>query len=229
MPSPSNRSGIGAATKRTAKKIARNVFGLDVSRARLSPHNPILSGYGFKWISRFMHFERLLQGIAEVEGTIVECGVGPGRSLFDFSAISNAIGRSRPIIAYDTFKGIPDATEVDGKWNAGIAGTWNYSQEQVKENLLTAGLDVEAISRIVFVVGELGTTLPYYDAGPIALLHLDVDLYEHVVQGGVIAFDEYRLEAWPGATQAIDEFFAARLERIDRSPVADRYFTIKCG
>ena len=82
--------------------------------------------------------------------------MGPGRSLFDFSVISNAIGRSRPIIAYDTFKGIPGATELDGKWNAGIAGTWNYSQEQVKENLLTAGLDVEAISRIVFVEGELG-------------------------------------------------------------------------
>ena len=240
MASPHNRQSVRATITRVGKTFARNVLGLDVRRARLSPHNPILSGCGFKWISRFMHFERLLQGIAEVEGTIVECGVGSGRSLFDLSVISNAIGRSRPIIAYDTFKGTPDATELDGKWNAGISGTWNYSQEQVKENLLTAGLDVEAISRIVFVEGELGTTLPYYDAGPIALLHLDVDLYEsyktaldflyeHVVQGGVIAFDEYRLEAWPGATQAIDEFFAARPERIDRSPVAERYFTIKCG
>ena len=240
MPSPSNRSGIGAATKRTAKKIARNVFGLDVSRARNSLYNPLINGYGFKWISRFMHFERMLQGITDVDGVIVECGVGPGRSLFDFSVISNAIGRPRPILGYDTFRGIPDATAIDGKWNSDLGGTWNFSQGHVKENLLVAGLDAESISNIAFVQGELRSTLPSYDSGPIALLHLDVDIYEsyktalehlyvHVAPGGAIVFDEYRLETWPGATKAIDEFFAARPERIDRSPVADRYFTIKCG
>ena len=231
---------VTVVIKSAAKKFARSAFGLDVSRAKRSPDNPIVSGYGFKWISRFMHFERLLAEVADVDGVIVECGVGPGRSLFDFSVISNAIGRPRRILGYDTFRGIPDATAVDGKWNADLGGTWNYSQEHVRENLLAAGLDADSISDIVFVEGELQTTLPFYDAGPIALLHLDVDiyqsyraalelLYDHVAPGGAIAFDEYRLEAWPGATKAIDEFFEGKPERIARSPVAERYFTIKCA
>ena len=116
-----------------------------------------------------------------------------------------------------------------------------YSQEQVRENLLGRrtgrGFQLPTSS---LLRGELRTTLPSYDAGPIALLHLDVDiyqsyraalelLYDHVAPRGAIAFDEYRLEAWPGATKAIDEFFEGKPERIVRSPVAERYFTIKCA
>ena len=240
MPSRRSVGGVKSTIKSAAKTFARNVLGLDVSRAKVGSQNPITSGYRYKWISRFMHFDRILQDIADVDGVIVECGVGAGRSLFDFSVISNAIGRPRHAYGYDTFRGIPDATADDGKWNSNIGGTWNYSQQQVKVNLFTAGLDVESISRIDLVKGELRTTLPRYDAGPIALLHLDVDLYEsyktalellydHVATGGVIAFDEYRLDTWPGATKAIDEFFAGMPEQIVGSPVAERYFTIKCG
>ena len=211
-----------------------------MSRANNSPPNAIINNYRVKWISRFMHFERLLEQVADVEGAIVECGVGAGRSLFDFSVISNAMGRPRRIIGYDTFRGIPDATAVDGEWNSKIGGWWNFSQNQVRENLEAAGLDAKSISKIAFVEGELRTTLPAYDAGPIALLHLDVDIYEsykaalellydHVAPGGVIAFDEYRQDAWPGATKAIDEFFEGRAERMVRSRVADRHYTIKRG
>ena len=102
-----------------------------------------------------MHFERLMQYIADVDGVIVECGVGAGRSLFDFSVISEAIDRPRHIFGYDTFSGIPDATAIDGEWNADVGGIWDYSQEQVRENLFTAGLDAELISRIELVEGEL--------------------------------------------------------------------------
>ena len=50
------------------------------------------------------------------------------------------------------------------------------------------------------------------------MLHLDCDLYESykisltnlydkVVAGGIIMFDEYDDQRWPGARRAIDEFF----------------------
>ena len=231
--------GLRIALKSMFKSIARGAFGLDIRSARRGLDNPLNCGYGLKWLSRFMHFERLLQTLMNVDGAIVECGVGPGRSILDFSVISNAIGRPRRILGYDTFRGIPDSTKVDGSWNTDIGGTWDYSQARVKENLRGAGLDSGSLSRIEFVEGDLRNTLPSYDAGKIALLHLDVDLYEsyktaleslyvHVVPGGAIAFDEYRLEAWPGATKAIDEFFEGKPERIVRSDVANRYFTIKC-
>src|ERR1017187_6372620 len=54
----------------------------------------------------------------------------------------------------------------------------------------------------------------------IALLNLDVDLYEPtkaaleslyplVVSGGIVLFDDYGWEQWPGASRAVDEYFAA--------------------
>jgi hypothetical protein len=61
-------------------------------------------------------------------------------------------------------------------------------------------------------------TLSSYE-GRIALLHLDGDLYESykvslealydkVVSGGIIMFDEYADPRWLGARKAIDEFFS---------------------
>ena len=66
MPSPHNRQSVRAAIKRVGKTFARNALGLDVRRANRSLDNPILSGYGFKWISRFMHFERLLKELLKL-------------------------------------------------------------------------------------------------------------------------------------------------------------------
>ena len=54
-------------------------------------------------------------------------------------------------------------------------------------------------------------------------------LYPHVSKGGVVAFDEYGSSTWIGATQAIDEFFADRPERIVKSPVVDLYYVVKEG
>ncbi len=232
------RKGVKAAAKSACKAFARNVLGLDINRARLRPSARSNFQVDVKWMGRFMHFERLLEQVADVDGAIVECGVGSGRSLFDLLLISNATGRTRRILGYDTFTGIPDATAVDGEWNADIAGHWNFSQKQVRDNLLAAGLDVESVSNIDLIQGELRGTLSSYDAGPIALLHLDVDIYEsyraalellydHVAPGGAITFDEYRMERWPGATKAIDEFFEDRPERVVRSPIAERFYTVK--
>ena len=39
-----------------------------------------------KYTRRLLHFERLLQRIERVDGRIIECGVGPGRSIFAFSS-----------------------------------------------------------------------------------------------------------------------------------------------
>ena len=223
--------------KRGVKEFARNVLGVEISRAR--PHTQFVESA--KNTRRMMHFARLLEGVKDLEGVIVECGVGSGRSLFVSAAISEAINRKRRILAYDTFEGIPPATMVDGKWNAHLAGNWNFSRDQVRANLLGTGLALEYIDKYVtFVQGKLRDTLPSYNADSIAFLHLDVDLYEsywislkylynHVAPGGVIAFDEYREERWPGATEAIDRFFRDRPEQVVRSPVAERYFVIKCG
>ena len=78
--------------------------------------------------------------------------------------------------------------------------------------------------RVRLIKGFFDKTLPQYE-GRIALLHLDGDLYESykvsletlyekVAPGGIIMFDEYLDQRWPGATKAIDEFFSGKPEKV---------------
>ena len=192
-----------------------------------------------KYTRRLFHFEYLLKQLDHIDGRIVECGVGPGRSIFAFSIISQSVTRSREIWGFDTFEGIPPPTIEDGKSNQHKAGWWNHPQRQVVELLQFNGIDPTFISKnITFIPGGFDESLPKYDGAPIALLHLDVDfyesykialesLYDYVAPGGIVAFDEYRNATWPGATQAIDEFFAGRPEEIVKSPVAELYYVVK--
>ena len=225
--------------KDATKRFLRRFLGLDVRLARSRKYYLHSYNHNTKHVTRFLHFQHLLCALRDVEGKIVECGVGPGMSLFDFSMISNTIGRPRHMLGYDSFEGLPDPTPTDGSWNARSGGFFSYSMEHVRDELLLAGLDEHFIdTNITLVPGEFGTTLPHYDDGPIALLHIDVDLYEsyrivlenlyhHVTPNGIIAFDEYRLSQWPGATAAIDEFFSDKPEKPQRSQFADRYYAVK--
>ncbi len=225
--------------KQGLRKLVRSAFGLDIRLAESRDHDLRTYEGNFKHASRLLHFERLLRQAENVEGRIVECGVGPGRSIFAFSLLTQFVTRPREIWGFDTFEGMPQPTAEDGEANSNMAGVWRFQQDHVAGLLRHNGLNPEFIQdNIRFVPGLLEDTLPRYDGGPIAFLHLDVDFYEsyktalellwpHVAEGGIVAFDEYLQDAWPGATQAIDEFFADRLEEVVKSDIADRYYVVK--
>ena len=72
----------------------------------------------------------------------------------------------------------------------------------------------------------------------IALLHLDLDLYEgykyaleifwdQIQIGGIILFDEYRDPKWPGATKAVDEFLVSKNLNHQIKEISSKYFIIK--
>jgi hypothetical protein len=88
--------------------------------------------------------------------------------------------------------------------------------------------------RVRLVRGFFDRTLSGFD-GRIALLHLDCDLYESyitclnalydkVTPGGLILFDEYEDQTFPGAKVAIDEFFKDKPEKVVRY---ERYQYVK--
>ena len=225
--------------KERVRAFARVGLGLDIrfSHSRKFDIQPY--EMDAKYSRRLLHFEYLLKQVEDIEGRIVECGVGPGRSIFAFSIITQTITRPREIWGFDTFEGIPAPTREDGSANAHKTGWWNHSQRHIVELLKYNGLEDSHISsNLTFVPGVFSESLPKYDGGAIALLHLDVDfyesyrtalelLYDHVVTGGVVAFDEYLNPTWPGATRAIDEFFASRPEEITKSRIASLYYVIK--
>jgi len=91
-------------------------------------------------------------------------------------------------------------------------------------------------NKVRLVKDFFDNTLPHYE-GSIAILHLDCDLYgsykvaleclyENVVPGGVIMFDEYENATFPGARRAIDEFFADKEERVLKHHLG-KWFAVK--
>lgn len=187
-------------------------------------HSPFLPRVYRGSLDRYLYFLDQIQRVRHVEGDIVECGVSIGHGALLFLLMSEYIGVERTYYGFDSFEGFPDPVAADGVTPITGKGFWASPQATVLKTLTDGRLPQAVIdSRVRLVKGLFHETLPRYE-GRIALLHLDCDLYESykialgelyhkVAPGGVIMFDEYADDRWPGARKAIDEFFAGRPEK----------------
>jgi O-methyltransferase len=194
-----------------------------------------------KNLARSLHFQHLADLIEDVPGDIVECGVGAGKTLFVLGILSEGGTHVRRVWAFDSFQGLPAAGQEDEPERAPKrfrAGKLSTSEETVRTRLTSYGMPRKTLDRIAFVPGFFPHSFSTYAGGPIALLHLDVDLYQSykdcleffepmVVPGGVVAFDEYESSNWPGAKRAIDEYYGGRPPGIRRSPHWNRFYLVK--
>ncbi len=170
------------------------------------------------------HYE-LYKHIVELPGDVVELGVFKGASLIQWSTFRELLEneKSRSIIGFDAFGEFPDADMV--KSDAKFVKEWNegFRGEFLTDDDIRASLKHKGIKNVELVKGNISDTLPrYVEDNPhlrIALLHLDVDVYEpskvglealfdRVVPGGVICFDDYGVIE--GETKAVDEFFLGK-------------------
>jgi len=133
---------------------------------------------------------------------------------------------------FDTFAGMPAATEFDRRYDgvdaadlqaeyAKAGQIWCHSPlDEVTRNMLGTGYPK---GRIRFVKGKVEDTLPEASPQTIALLRLDTDWYEstkhelvhlypRLVTGGVLIVDDYG--HWEGARRAVDEYIEASNLRI---------------
>jgi hypothetical protein len=168
------------------------------------------------------HYE-LYKKITTLPGDIVECGVFKGSSLIRFATFREMLESqsSRKIWGFDAFGEFPkdveseDDKEFIEKFDS--AAGQGICVEELERVLANKGF-----SNINLVKGDIVKTLPEYlqnSAWKIALLHIDVDVYEptkfaleqlydRVVAGGEVVLDDYATVA--GATRAVDEFIAKR-------------------
>ena len=186
------------------------------------------------------YYHSLMQMIKDVPGSVVECGVGKGRTFLYFSHLINDENIGRKLWGFDSFEGFPQPTVEDMSPRNPKKGEWSgVSQEDIKCILRSAGLPQKFIdTNIVLVKGYVEETLQKYDGQPIALLHIDLDLYsgyKHVLdtlvgfvaEGGMVVFDEYGERNWPGATQAVDEFLSAYSWTLETHPFSGKRYFIK--
>jgi len=181
---------------------------------------------------------------AGIDGDFVETGVWRGGSMMLVAReILRAGAAPRQLWLYDTFTGLPRPNaelDVDVLGNRAIDGwqarnldgdnsVWAYADEtEVRRNMASTGYPAE---RLRFVAGKVEATIPTQAPDHIAMLRIDTDwhvsyahvlntLYDRVVPGGVVLFDDYG--HFLGARQAVDEFRRTRgihqpLVRIDYS------------
>ncbi|MDB4145240.1 TylF/MycF family methyltransferase [Amylibacter sp.] len=203
-------------------------------------------------LRRNLYWHSLFNEARDVEGCIVECGVGTGTGLCTWSTFSMDLNEPKEIYAIDSFEGFSKFVGEDGDKVSYQKYKKNYSfytKAYVKEHLIEFGIEQSFIeNKINFLKGYVPEIL---DAVPsnlkISILNLDFDLYEpikaaflqlypQVVTNGVILFDEYDkpedLEKWPGSKKAIDEVFdILKLDKKDiiKDPSSGYSYYIKSG
>ncbi len=171
---------------------------------------------------------------------MVECGVGKGRSLLILSFLAASEKQNRCVWGFDSFCGFPDITSEDESVRKPQKGDWSGTSIADVESIIDrSGLsEFRKQGNITLVKGFFEESLHAYTGGPIALLHVDCDLYKSykfvleqmvplVVSGGIVLFDEYNEEKWPGATKAVDDFLKGTAYVLEQEPVGGKYFFIK--
>jgi hypothetical protein len=174
----------------------------------------------------------MLSCIRNVKGDIVECGVFKGVSTIRLGFLRDSQKIKKKILAFDTFDRYPDAKGVDiahRDYFVSEAGEYSIKVEDLYKILSEKGL-----VNIELVKGDIIETIDKYKDIDIALLILDVDLYEpskrilevfwsRISKGGILVLDNYN--TFPGETKAVDEFFKDKHVHICR--YLNKYFIDK--
>jgi hypothetical protein len=180
--------------------------------------NDCARSYGFFWA---------VDQVSGVEGDIVECGVGRGLSLASLTYAASFFGLDKKVFGFDSFGGFPMATIEDTgqriKSTAEVPPGWaNTSPELVQsvfdgdqisgQSLLRKHPVQVKLIKGFFEASLISENLP----ARIALLHADADMYAstktilerclpRMSPKGIVIFDEYHDERWPGCRMAADE------------------------
>jgi hypothetical protein len=195
----------------------------------------------YVFLKKLDYFSNLFEKLKGSEGSIVECGVGLGVTFLILAFLVQKEGKKRKLWGFDSFAGFPEPSSEDMKTaRQPKKGDWSgISSADIEEILRHAGADEEFLKNDVRLVkGFFEDSLAAYDGKPIALLHIDADLYSSykvvldklfskVVKGGLVLFDEYKDPKWLGATQAIEEFFKADISEFIEDKITGKYYFIK--
>jgi O-methyltransferase len=151
-----------------------------------------------------------------VKGDIVECGSYKGGS----SAVLRAgMGPQRKLWIYDSFQGLPQATEQDGDEAKKWAGGCVASPQDVLEILsVTGAISKEFIIKKGWFQETFKQTLPEQ----VAFLHCDADWYESTMliletfypkipKDGCVVLDDFG--HWEGCRMAFYDFCEKYRER----------------
>lgn len=160
----------------------------------------------------------LCQERAPPTGCIVECGVWRG----GMSAGMADVLPGRLHFLFDSFEGLPPATELDGQEAIAYQRDKNspayFDNCSAERSFADKAMRMSAAGDFNLVQGWFNKTLPGLQLPePIAVLRLDADWYEstmeclssfypQVMPGGIIILDDYY--AWDGCSRAVHDYLS---------------------
>lgn len=178
-----------------------------------------LRGHPSRMAKLLAHYE-LYRRITHLPGAVIELGVYKGASFMRFASFREILenAHSRPLIGFDAFgsfprDGVTAAADRHFIEHFETAGGQGIARQDL-EGLIAA----KGFANTQLVEGNIFATVPEFLAAhpalKVALLHLDLDVYEptafaldqllpRMARGGLVMFDDYGLVE--GATRAADE------------------------
>lgn len=161
----------------------------------------------------------IAEKIKITQGSIVECGVWRGGMI---AAIAEVLGKEREYFLFDSFEGLPEAKEIDGKraikWQNDKESPYYYDNAKAEIEFAQRAMTLSGAKNVQFIKGWFSESLAKYDGQQqIALLRIDCDWYDSVmacldklfplvVPGGIIIIDDYF--SWDGCSIATHDFLS---------------------
>jgi hypothetical protein len=190
-------------------------------------------------LTNFISKYEIFKMVIPVQGSIIECGVLFGGSLFTWaqlSAILEPVNHQRKIIGFDTFEGFSSLSKEDEKGKSDFLKNGELSIDSYSDILkgikvYDMNRNLSHIEKIIIVKGDITNSAPkFVKENPhlvVSLLYLDVDIFRPTVtalkhflprmpKGAVIVFDELNSENWPGETIAVIQEVGLNNLRIKR-------------
>jgi hypothetical protein len=168
----------------------------------------------------------LINETINIPGDLAECGVFQGSSLVPVAVYIQQQNIRKHIFGFDSFQGFGSITK-----DLALGGTTDVHRKsngfaETSESLVRGKLRrFEVEQNVTLVPGYFQNSLQLHAGSRFSFVHLDCDTYESYLetlrffyprmnQGGVILFDEYNDQAWPGCNLAVDEFLSDKREKL---------------
>jgi hypothetical protein len=211
--------------------MGKSFMGFDPDKCWDYENGFYLTSHVTRLSKMLAHYE-LYKSIVGLPGHIVECGVYKGASFLRFATFREILesSHSRKIIGFDAFGRFPE----DGANRNDRDFIRSFSAEGgdgISQDCFIDVLSHKGFENFELIEGDICSAVPRYVADhpelKIALLHVDVDVYQpsrvileqlfdRVVRHGLVVFDDYGTVA--GETLAVDEF----LQRTQKELVIEK-------
>ena len=204
---------------------ASELLPRDVAVVRAAPFDPYLRENGLdtpadaETMVGLKRLDNIQQCVADVlrrnvPGDLIECGAWRGGACIFMRAVLAAYGdRTRTVWVADSFEGLPKPGAGSEDARIWEGGEMAVSLDEVRGNFARYGL---LDGQVRFLKGFFIDTLPQAPVERLALMRVDGDLYDSVIQtlqylypklsvGGYVLLDDYH-QKLPPAVKAVDDY-----------------------